>query len=403
MEYVVRKGDTLCKIANRFGISRESILANNPFLRSADYLIPGLMLSLPEAVIRKYEVQKGDTLPFISEKFGISGKDLFQANPQLANSYQLKIGQQLTIPYSSSRSIVQTNQEYGYQNLREDLEAIKRVYPFILIDVIGTSVLGKNIYAIRLGSGKKEVFYSGAWHANEWLTTPVLMRFIEDYAAAYSKGIPLRGYNIPALYSEASIWLVPMVNPDGVELVQEGIMPECPYYEEVLSINNGSRIFQQWTANIRGVDLNHQWPALWEEENATSPQKPSPCHFGGEIPLSEPETQAVCQFTLNHSFDAVLAFHSQGKEIFWGFQDMEPRESQEIVKRMKVLSTYRPIRNAGSGAGYKDWFIQEYRRPGFTIEIGLGVNPLPLEQFDMIYNQNISILLETPLLVDKNF
>ena len=403
MEYGVQKGDTLLKLANRFGVSRESILAQNPFLRKTDYLVPGLMLSLPHAIERKYEVQKGDTLPFISEKFGISGREIIQANSQLANTSQLTVGEQLIIPFSASKSIVQTNQEYSYKDVRDHLESLKRVYPFILIDVIGTSVLGKNLYAIRLGCGKKKVFYSGAWHANEWLTTPVLMKFIEDYAAAYSKGIPLRGYNITTLYSEASIWIVPMVNPDGVELVQEGIMPECPYYEEVLSINNGSRAFKQWTANIRGVDLNHQWPALWEEETSTSPQKPSPCHYGGEKPISEPETQAIYSFTHSHSFASVLAFHSQGKEIFWGFNGFEPYESEEIAKRLEILSTYRPIQNAGSGAGYKDWFIQEFRRPGFTIEIGTGVNPLPVEQFDMIYNQNLSMMLELPFLVDDYY
>lgn len=401
MEYVVQKGDTLLRIANRFGMSKESILALNPFLKKSDYLIPGLLLSLPGAQIRKYEVQKGDTLPFISEKFGISTKELLQMNSHINDRNPLSIGQILSIPYTSSRSIVQTHQEYGYQDLKEDLEALKRIYPFILIDVVGTSVLGKNIYAVRLGSGKKEVFYSGTWHANEWMTAPLLMRFIEDYAAAYSKGIPLKGYNITSLYSEASIWLIPMVNPDGAELVQEGIMPECPYYEEVLSINNGSRYFQQWTANIRGVDLNHQWPALWEEEALSNPQKPFPCHYGGERPLTEPETQSIYSFTLSHSFSTVLAFHSQGKEIFWGFGGMEPPESEEIVKKMEVLSAYRPIRDAGSGAGYKDWFIQEYRRPGFTIEIGVGVNPLPVEQFDMIYNQTLPLMLETPLLVEK--
>jgi len=399
MEYVVQKGDTLLKLVNRFGVSKESILVQNPFLRSTDYLVPGLMLSLPNPVLRKYVVQKGDTLPFISEKFGVSGREIIQANSQLRNSSQLKVGQQLIIPFSSSKSIVQTNQEYSYYDLKNHLEELKRVYPFILIDVIGTSVLGKNLYAVRLGCGRKKVFYSGAWHANEWLTTPVLMKFIEDYAAAYSKGIPLKGYNITSLYSEASIWIVPMVNPDGVELVQEGIMPECPYYEEVLSINNGSRVFHQWTANIRGVDLNHQWPALWEEEKDTSPQKPSPCHYGGEKPLTEPETQSIYSFTLSHNFSAVMAFHSQGKEIFWGFEGYEPPESEEIARKLETLSTYKAIRYAGSGAGYKDWFIQEFRRPGFTIEIGTGVNPLPIEQFDMIYNQNLPMMLELPYLV----
>ena len=46
-----------------------------------------------------------------------------------------------------------------------------------------------------------------------------------------------------------------------------------------------------------------------------------------------------------------------------------------------------------SFAGYKDWFIQEYNRPGYTIEAGLGENPLPISQFDNIYEKNIGILV----------
>ena len=41
----------------------------------------------------------------------------------------------------------------------------------------------------------------------------------------------------------------------------------------------------------------------------------------------------------------------------------------------------------------KDWFIQEFRKPGFTIELGLGVNPLPISQFDEIYRESLGIFL----------
>ena len=44
-------------------------------------------------------------------------------------------------------------------------------------------------------------------------------------------------------------------------------------------------------------------------------------------------------------------------------------------------------------AGYKDWFLQKYSRPGYTIEAGLGNNPLPISQFNEIYNDNLGILI----------
>ncbi|KXG45013.1 M14 family metallocarboxypeptidase [Tepidibacillus infernus] len=294
--------------------------------------------------------------------------------------------------------IVQTNEEYSYEDLVADIEALKSRYPFIQTDIIGSSVMGKSIYAIRLGIGQKEVFYSGDWHANEYLTAPLLMKFVEDYAKAYTQKRTLRGYDIEYLYRNNSIWIVPMVNPDGVELVIEGITPSHPFYQSVLRINSGSKDFRGWTANIRGVDLNHQWPADWEQENDRSPQVPSPRKYGGTRPLTEPETIAIYDFTKKHNFRMVLAFHSQCQVIYWGFKGMEPPESEKIVNRMAILTGYVPEKTAYSGAGYKDWFIQEFRKPGFTIEVGIGINPLPVSQFPQIYRENLAVLLEAPLL-----
>ena len=294
--------------------------------------------------------------------------------------------------------IVQTNKEYGYQDLVNDISALQERYPFIVTKAIGSSVMGKSIYAIRLGRGNKEIFYSADWHANEYLTGPLLMKFIEDYAKAYSQNRTLNGYDVRYLFDNVSIWLVPMVNPDGVELVQEGKFKDYPFYESVLRINNGSSDFTGWTANIRGVDLNHQWPADWEKEAARSPQVPSPKKYGGTAPLTEPETIAVYNFTGNHNFRTVLSFHSQEEVIYWGFKGSEPPESAQIANRFAVLTGYTPVRMANSSAGYKDWFIQEYRRPGYTIEVGIGVNPLPVTQFPKIYRENLSMLLEAPLL-----
>ena len=67
---------------------------------------------------------------------------------------------------------------YTYNKLQMDIQKLKQTYPFLEIGNIGYSVLGRTIPYIRIGSGQKEVFYNASFHANEWITTPVLMRFI---------------------------------------------------------------------------------------------------------------------------------------------------------------------------------------------------------------------------------
>jgi g-D-glutamyl-meso-diaminopimelate peptidase len=178
-----------------------------------------------------------------------------------------------------------------------------------------------------------------------------------------------------------------------VNLVIRGLPAEEPYRSSVLSINRGSMDFSGWKANIRGVDLNNQYPARWELEAARGEKQPAPRDYSGRAPLTEPEAIAMADLTRQSDFRRVLAFHTQGKVIYWGFLNLEPPESQTIVQEFARVSGYEPVRTIDSYAGYKDWFIQDWRRPGFTIEAGRGVNPLPLSQFDEIYEECLGILL----------
>ena len=111
--------------------------------------------------------------------------------------------------------------------------------------------------------------------------------------------------------------------------------------------------------------------------------------------LTEPEALALYNFTLVHNFRLILAYHPQGEVIYWKYANYLPKDSEEIGKEFARVSGYTldltPPESAY--AGYKDWFIQEYNRPGYTIEAGLGENLLPISQFDQIYNDNIGILV----------
>ncbi|TBL81203.1 M14 family metallopeptidase [Paenibacillus thalictri] len=284
---------------------------------------------------------------------------------------------------------------YRYDTLMCDLELLTCKYPFVQAAVIGESVLGNPIPAIRIGTGDTEVHYNGAVHANEWITTPLLMRFAEQYAMACVTGMPLYGRNMEEWYEKTSLWIVPMVNPDGVQLVHEGVSPLHPLGEELVAWNGGSCDFSGWKANIRGVDLNDQFPAHWEEERERRQVfEPGPRDFGGLGPLSEPEAQVLAVWTCSRNFRQVLSFHSQGREIYWNYRDCEPPEAERTAKRLGRASGYAPVHLTGSDAGYKDWFIQQFRRPGFTVEVGLGVNPLPVSQFEELYHEVAGLMLE---------
>ena len=89
-----------------------------------------------------------------------------------------------------------------------------------------------------------------------------------------------------------------------------------------------------------------------------------------------------------------LSYHSQGEVIYWKFLDIEPPEAEQIGQTFARISGYtlEDTPYASGFAGYKDWYILKYDRPGYTIEVGNGTNPLPISQFAEIYEKNLGIL-----------
>lgn len=344
-----------------------------------------------------YFVQPGDTLWRIAQKYYTTVNRLLTANPGI-NPYALRIGQRITVPYGIS--VVDTNIDYTYEIMQRDIRGLIARYPFIQMGIAGQSVLGKNIYYLKLGNGPNEVFYNGGIHALEWLPTPVLMKWIENFSLAYAEGGSIRGYNIRDIWNQSTIYIMPMINPDGIDLVLNGLQPDNPYYNELLRWNNTGRPFSQvWEANIKGVDLNHNYDALWYEYKEIAEElgygQPGPTRYPGPSPESEPETKAVVNFIRSHNFRLIIAYHSQGQVIYWDFENLAPPEARRIGEMFSDASGYELAQTYGTASysGMKDWFIQEYRRPGYTIETGKGVNPLPISQIPMIYMNNEELLL----------
>lgn len=348
-----------------------------------------------------YTIRPGDTVYNIARRYYTTINRILTANPGIIPS-NLSIGQRIIVPYGID--VVDTNINYTYEIMERDIQGLKARYPFLETGTAGNSVLGKSLYYIKLGNGPNQVFYNGSHHGLEWITSVLLMKFVENFSKAYADGTSLAGYNVRDIWNSSTIYILPMVNPDGVNLVLDGLQRDNPYYSDLIRWNNGSTDFSRvWQANIRGVDLNHNYDASWElskqAEAAYGITGPGPTRYSGPYPESEPESKAVADFTRSHNFRLVLAYHSQGEVIYWTYSNLTPPESQRIVQLFAQVSGYTPSQTYGivSYAGYKDWFIEAYRRPGFTIEVGRGRNPLPISQFNEIYNDNIGILLLAPM------
>ena len=281
--------------------------------------------------------------------------------------------------------------EHDYNSYESIIGNLCRKYSFLKCESVGKSVFGRSIRALRIGDSPEEVLYVGAVHGSERITATVILRFVEELCEAYDKNTRLADIDIRRALRGKTAVFIPLVNPDGCEISLKGAVACGEKAGWVKRLCNGD--FTHWNANLRGVDINHNfdagWKSLHELERSSGYYGPGPTRYGGPHPNSEPETAALVQYCKTHSVKYCVAFHSQGEVIYWDYNNIPTHRGKKMAEVFAASSGYAldvPI-GLSSGGGFKDWFIDCFHRPGFTVEIGLGRNPLPAEDGEEIYKK----------------
>lgn len=242
------------------------------------------------------------------------------------------------------------------------------------VQVIGKSVLGKNIYALNKEFDKKYdwVLLTAGMHAREHLTCDFLCQKLASLNTT-------QNYNISAL---------PLVNPDGADIAINGAINMQEVIAEKLININGSEDFSMYKANANGVDLNNNWDARWEKQY-TNKKGPSSQGFYGDYAMSEPETIALAKWTEKvHPF-MTISFHLKGEEIYFDFfqRGLSFKRDKQIAEIFANDTGYKiKATRFKSSGGYKDWCVQKLKIPALTIELGSDMfpHPYPKEQLNNI-------------------
>lgn len=194
MDVFVRQNDSLWYYSQLFKVNYQLIIDSNSGIDPLALMI-GQQIKIPGFTTTGYTIKQGDSLWAIARSRNLSLDALFLVNPNL-NPNALQVGQTISVPLRITWRLIQGNREYAYETMMTDVRRLKTIYPFIKTSPIGDSVLERDIPEVLIGNGNKRVHYNGSFHANEWITTPVIMTFLNDYLLAITNQADIRGLDM---------------------------------------------------------------------------------------------------------------------------------------------------------------------------------------------------------------
>ena len=305
----------------------------------------------------------------------------------------------------ANSGIVRPVEKYSYMEMEQDIRELQAKYGGrMTVNVIGTSADGRNIYEIIVGNvnSGRHVMIQGAIHGREYMTPLLVMKQLETALEQYDTG-SYGGVSYASLFDQAAVHFLPMVNPDGVSISQYGIqgitspalrqLVQDAYAKDLAegrTTQSLERYLTYWKANGRGVDLNSNFDAGWENLNDLG--HPSYAGYRGTAPNSEPESRALVNLAEKYPWSLVLNYHSMGEVIYWDYQGNRVQsQSEDLANRIAGITGYRLIASSGGG-GYKDWVqTKENPIPSVTVEVGSVSCPMPLGEWARVWPQNETV------------
>ena len=292
---------------------------------------------------------------------------------------------------------------YSYDTMMKNAVQLERMYPDIIrTSSIGKSVEDRDLLLMEFGRGPVKIFVCGTHHAREYISTTYLMYAVDRYAYAYKNNREWNGYNTREILDKVTFCMVPMVNPDGVNLVLNGVdAVKNPSEIAKLKIYEGEKYgYSAWKANVNGVDVNWNYDKDWFENRNKNPRGST--GFNGHSPATEPETIAVSDYVDANYFEAYLSFHTQGEIFYWADNPDNPTGICQAIKNTTGFTSYEEV-STGRGGSFFDYVYRKFKKPTVTVELCpyVGNYPYPDKNFDIVWKPAKNVLLVVGNLLKK--
>lgn len=276
--------------------------------------------------------------------------------------------------------------------MMQDIRQLTTYYDFIETGSIGTSFLGRDIPYLKIGNGSKKLFLCASMHAREYISTSYIMEVVETYAYYYANDMMYGSFPVKDLLNTYSLWIVPMVNPDGVNIVTNPGSIDLDKLASYVGSNwIGSSTLKKWKANGRGVDLNRNFDVAWSKlHNGTD--NPAYMNYKGPSAASEPETKAIVNFCNQQRFAAAISLHTKGEVVYWkdSYSGAIPKDeafTDAICNLTGYIRIPTTTSSSGYAGGFENWFRYAYDKPAVCVELtpsGNGENPHDPAKFNSL-------------------
>ena len=300
---------------------------------------------------------------------------------------------------SCAKGIVQTTEQiYSYSEMEGDIAQIYAAAPagFFTYRSLGKTSQGRNLYLLILGNplANNKILVSASIHAREYMASQLVMRMAEHYLEYYDNG-SIAGIKYCELFDNTCFYILPMMNPDGISLVQFGTDSlKDDALKEFYSAFTPKQL-SQLKANASGVDLNRNFPFGFGGGEDASPL-PGLYNYPGLFPLSEAESKVMASLVDSEQFKACINYHTQGRVVYYGQYDNTPQtaiKAFQMAYAVHQLTGYKPENSGipGGSGSFANYFQTVQDAPSVTIELGSGGSPVSIDQFGGIYNENLAI------------
>lgn len=195
--------------------------------------------------------------------------------------------------------MIKTEKHYTYEELLDKIQQMAKSFDdFSIFRIAGTSHDGRDIPMLRVGLGMDVIVCTAGLSGKEKANPMNLLSLAEEYCSAYREHRKLNGLDVYWLLNRCSICFLPLLNPDGYEIVRAGF--ETVKNPLLRRLCRMARIPADcWEYNARGVDLNMNFPCRSYIQKQLR-----------AYPASEAETQALIHILDEYDSVGYIDFYS---------------------------------------------------------------------------------------------